>query len=282
MAQAVTFDVDGLRLSGLEVRPAGPVRGLVLALHGGGYRAGYWDYPPASLLDMAAARGFHAVGLDRPGYGAAFDQPCGLARQADIVFDLIAQLTSERAGVPVLVAGHSMGGILALMMAASPRAGRLTAIDACGVPLAFTPAMAEALAARHPEPGQTHYSAAPAERSRVIFYGPDGTFDPQVLAYDDTIAAPVPVAELVDGAAAPQTLPNVLPKIVCPVRLSFAEFEGASIVDAEVQARARAGLGGSVRAEVRLQPAAGHNISLHRIGADFHRGILDAFEAALG
>ncbi|MBW8814204.1 MAG: alpha/beta hydrolase [Caulobacterales bacterium] len=281
MIAPILIDVAGLRLSALEARPAGPAKGLVLALHGGGYRAGYWDYPPNSLLPMAAARGFHAVAVDRPGYGAAFDQTCGLARQAEIVFDVIDHLKRGDGDVPVLVAGHSMGGILALMMAASARSPAIAAVDACGVPLAFQPAMAKALAARRPQPGQTHYDAAPASQGHMLFYGPQATFDPAVLAYDDTIAAPVPVAELPDGAAAPDTMPAVMAAITLPVRLSFAAFEGASVVDDAMVARARGWLAGSARAEVRIQPDAGHNISLHRVGADFHRGVLNAFEALI-
>ena len=145
------FEVAGMTLSALEKRPTGPVRGIVLALHGGGYRAGYWDFQASSLLDIAAARGCLAVAIDRPGYGAARAFPMPLAQQASVVLQLAADLRAREGGAPLLLAGHSMGGILALIAGADPRATAiLAAIDACGVPLRYQPAMQEALLVCHP------------------------------------------------------------------------------------------------------------------------------------
>src|SRR3546814_2611602 len=50
------YRVGELALSARERQPAGAPKGIVLALHGGGYGAGYWDFSPTSLLDVAAAR----------------------------------------------------------------------------------------------------------------------------------------------------------------------------------------------------------------------------------
>jgi hypothetical protein len=49
-SEPVEFKVEGLSLSGLRNAVRSP-RSLVLALHGGGYSAGYWDNPdPAGSL----------------------------------------------------------------------------------------------------------------------------------------------------------------------------------------------------------------------------------------
>jgi hypothetical protein len=60
MSRVVEFSVDSVALSGLEARPSGPARATVLALHGGGYSARYWDNPSApdaSLLNLARCSG---------------------------------------------------------------------------------------------------------------------------------------------------------------------------------------------------------------------------------
>src|SRR3546814_13372178 len=69
------YRVGELALSARERQPAGAPKGIVLALHGGGYGAGYWDFSPTSLLDVAAARGHLGVAIHRPGSGAHLPPP---------------------------------------------------------------------------------------------------------------------------------------------------------------------------------------------------------------
>lgn len=265
-----------MTLSALEKRPTGPVRGIVLALHGGGYRAGYWDFQASSLLDIAAARGCLAVAIDRPGYGAARAFPMPLAQQASVVLQLAADLRAREGGAPLLLAGHSMGGILALIAGADPRATAiLAAIDACGVPLRYQPAMQEALLGWRLPPGESHFPPLDAEHGRETFFAADGSFDPAALDHAAAISAPVPGAEMPDAANAPQVLPALMRKITVPVRLTFAGKERSSIADATIAAAARADLSTSARADVRFEPGTGHNISLHHAASAFHHGIVD-------
>jgi pimeloyl-ACP methyl ester carboxylesterase len=275
MSQVARFRAGPLTLSGLEARPDGPAKGVVLALHGGGYLAGYWDYPGASLLQMAAARGFQAVAVDRPGYGVSADRCCGIPDQVERLLDLVEALAEQAGGAPVFLAGHSLGGILALLMASGPRSGRLAAVDVCGVPLEFTPAMGQGLAARRPAPGQTHDTSTAPEHRRALFFGPDDSFDPGVLDFDAEIAAPPPTVEITDATATPDFLPPAMRKITLPVRFTFSELEACSLV---VPARARELLAASRGAEVRIEPGVGHNISLHKRAATFHAEMLDFFE----
>lgn len=275
------YRIGDLALSARERRPAGRPRGIILALHGGGYGAGYWDFPPTSLLDVAAERGHLGVAIDRPGYGAAFDRPMPLAEQADAMLDLADELRAREGGVPLLLAGHSMGGILALTAAARPRAATaLAAIDACGVPLRYTDAMQAALDARRLNAGETHFPALGDAHARQAFFGADADFDPAALAYDAALRAPVPGAELPDAADAPRNLPALMRRITLPVRLSFAADEASSVADAAVAAEARAHLAASRRALVRFEAHSGHNISLHHVGRAFHHATIDWLEEA--
>lgn len=278
----VQFEVSGLTLSGRERRPSGPLRGIVLALHGGGYLAGYWDYAQHSLLDIAARRGFLAVAIDRPGYGASSGQPMAFDQQAEVILDLVEHLRAVHGPLPVLLAGHSMGGILTLMTAAKPRAADLlTALDVCGVPLRYPEAQQHGMLARQPEPGETHFPVSEVAHRRAMFYGLDGTFDAGVIAYDEAISAPVPGAEFIDAVHAPERLPAVMRAITLPLRMTFAEEEGSSIADAQVAAGAEANLAGSPKSQVRFEPACGHNISLHHVGTVFHEGMIDWLEENL-
>ncbi|HMQ17730.1 MAG TPA: alpha/beta hydrolase [Sphingopyxis sp.] len=276
-----SFHVGDLTLSARERRPAGVPKGIVLALHGGGYGAGYWDYPPTSLLGVAAERGHLGVAIDRPGYGAAFDRPMPLAAQAKVVLDLAAQLRANEGGVPLLLAGHSMGGILALIAAALPQAAdSVAAVDACGVPLRYAEPMQRALDARRLAAGETHSPGLDDDHVNMAFFGAEEDFTAEALAHDAALRVPVPAAELPDAANAPRDLPAVMRRIALPVRLSFAAQEASSIASEAIAAEARAHLAGSVRSMVRFEPHAGHNISLHRGGRDFHHAMIDWLEAA--
>lgn len=277
------FRVGDLMLSARERRPrAAPPKAIILALHGGGYGAAYWDFPPTSLLAIAAGRGHLAIAVDRPGYGAAFDRPMPLTAQADVILDLVELLLDREGPRPVLLAGHSMGGILALMIGAQPRAARcLRAIDVCGVPLRYGETMQAALLERRLADGETHFPAIDADQSRQVFFGADGTFTEEALAYDALLRAPVPGAELPDAAHAPHDLPATMRDIALPVRLSFADDERSSIATPEVAAEARGHLAANPQSLVRFEPRTGHNISLHSAGCDFHHGMIDWFESSM-
>jgi len=279
--ERTTFHRGALSLSAIVHRPHAKPRAIVLALHGGGYGASYWHHPDHSLLARAEKRGMVGIAIDRPGYGAAGQTNMSLTEQMDVLFDLFAALVAHHDGVPLLAAGHSMGAILALMMAASPRAPLISAVDASGVPFLYPDAVRDALAAREPAPAQTHFLPLERTHVRAAFYGPDGSFAPEVLVYDAGCAAPIPTAEIPDAAGAPETLPALLPEIACPVRLSFAEHEKSSVVDDDVIARARSGLAANPASRVRVEAGAGHNISLHNGGGRFHDAMLDWFETSV-
>ena len=93
--QTVDIAVRGIRLSGLVGRPSrAPPRALVVALHGGGSSAGYWDGPAPvqSFVRLAVQLGFAVLAVDRPGYGASRDVDPAMLRisqQVEILFDAI-------------------------------------------------------------------------------------------------------------------------------------------------------------------------------------------------
>ncbi|NEE43926.1 alpha/beta hydrolase, partial [Streptomyces sp. SID8455] len=73
-----------LTLSALLAEPVDMApRAVLVALHGGGMRAGYFDSrarPGLSLLALGAQLGYTVLAVDRPGYGlSAARLPRGLA-----------------------------------------------------------------------------------------------------------------------------------------------------------------------------------------------------------
>jgi pimeloyl-ACP methyl ester carboxylesterase len=281
MAERFTIDIGGQAIAGLRGVP-GP-RALVIALHGGGYEARYWhsgEGSEASLLDLGAALGFEVVAVDRPGYlGSAGPDPRGfsMAEQADLMFRFIETLAPGD-GRPVYLIGHSMGGILAVTMAADARGGRLAAIDVSGVPLRYPPEM-QSIIDRAAAGALSESTVAEIgdQGRRWMFYGADGSFDPAVAASVNG-GNPVPANEMADAFAAPTALPRQMERVAIPVQWTIAEQERSSVGGAPMLDYARSLLGACPHLTTTLQAASGHNISLHHVARAYHLRALAFFD----
>lgn len=257
---------------------AGNPRGVVLAIPGGGYDARYWhagDGSDTSLLSPGAMLGYDMVAVDRPGYGGsrgASPEGYDLDEQVDLLFATIEALAP--AGRPVFLIGHSMGGILAVRMAADPRGGRLAGIDVSGVPLRYPPHMLEGFRLAR-ETG----IAMEVDKAglRQLFYGPDGTFDPALGGRLDG-ACPVPPREMAKTIANPELLPPLMARVTLPVRWVCAEYEASSIMGEAMLGDIRAMMPRCRRLVAEMQVGSGHNISLHHVARAYHLKALAFFE----
>ena len=145
----IEFTVDGQKIAALTAGPAADPaadaaageagnRGkpLIAALPGGTYTARYFDVAGSSFgsfMDVAAAAGYRVVCFDRPGYGgspALAPAQNTFDRHAHLLADAIAQATERFGADGVFLTGHSIGGMIALMIAAGDRDFRLTGL--CG------------------------------------------------------------------------------------------------------------------------------------------------------
>lgn len=117
-SQTVTYEDHG----------AGPV---VVLLHGSMSDARMWQKVGAQLSDS-----FRVVAPNLPGYGGTSPRPAGAAPDTDYPAALIEALI-ERLGPPLLLAGHSYGGNVALTVALRQRisAGALALLEPVAVPL---------------------------------------------------------------------------------------------------------------------------------------------------
>ena len=287
LIEPVLIEGGGLSLSGLVARPQGQARALVVALHGGGYGAAYWNspVPGQSLLALAPQFGFTVLALDRPGYGASRDaDPARLTleRQTQDLFDVIEAWTAKAAFTgPVFLIGHSIGGILALMMAADPRALALSGIDVLGVPFRFPEdgggLLVRNLAARPGDPA----TMPKEDLQRYLLFGPEGSYPPEAFDHHARCVSATPAAEYQDGLAAPAIWPRVLPAIRLPVQFTLAEFETMQCTGWPILEEVRALLADSPCARVDLQRGSGHDASLHHIARAYHLRALAFFDERL-
>ncbi|MDF8335757.1 alpha/beta hydrolase [Novosphingobium cyanobacteriorum] len=276
----VTLKVGDISLSGLRMGDK-HADTLVIALHGGGYDANYWhvgDQYDGSLLRLGAGLGFDVLALDRPGYGASSGVSPGgftLEQQADILFALLDSINDDR---PVYLVGHSMGGILAVMMAADDRGARLSGIDVSGVPLHYPPDMRKQLAlSLEGDAGSIGTSAPPSpERLREMFYGPDDSFDPALAALVDGKNV-APLAEVRNAANAPDVLPPLMRDVRVPVQWTIAEHERSSTGGKDMLNFVASNLPECPHLATFWQKQSGHNISIHHVGLAYHLRALAFF-----
>jgi pimeloyl-ACP methyl ester carboxylesterase len=108
MGAWLTFERDGVRLACLDFGGAGP---SALLLHGLAGHAGEWAETASWLSGRC-----RVVALDQRGHGRSERQPADVSREAHVadVADAIRQLDLG----PVLLVGQSLGGHLAMLVAA--------------------------------------------------------------------------------------------------------------------------------------------------------------------
>src|SRR5439155_23717955 len=101
--------VDGRRVSYLTAGGAAAARAILL-IHGSGVSAGYWINQLCSLGDA-----FQVAAIDLPGHGKSDPIPqASVEAYAETVGKFLKALDMD----PVLVVGHSLGGAVAMALAA--------------------------------------------------------------------------------------------------------------------------------------------------------------------
>lgn len=110
---------DGLQLH-IREWPAGNARGTVLIVHGLGEHIGRYVHVAAQLN----AWGWSAVGYDQRGHGGSEGARGELHHSDDLLTDLALMIDSVRAKSPgpLVLFGHSMGGLVAARFVAAASA----------------------------------------------------------------------------------------------------------------------------------------------------------------
>ena len=282
----IEFSVDGLSIAALTAGPAdtgaaagtgiGAGRGkpLIAALHGGTYTAHYFDVAGSSqgsFMDAAAAAGYLVVGFDRPGYGAstALDPAENtFARHAHLLADAIAQAAVRFSADGVFLAGHSIGGMIAMMIAAGDMDFRLTGLSVTGMGAVIRAGgPAHALASL---PADETVDLPYDQRDQVMF-GPASTWTPEAVRAAHGSYAPTPVRELIQAPQWPdEHLPGLAPRIRVPVHNALAEFDALwDSSPATVEQFAKL-LTVAPFVDASIARATGHSIDHHILGHALH------------
>ncbi|MEU0743265.1 PfkB family carbohydrate kinase [Streptomyces sp. NPDC006134] len=245
-----------LERTGAWVVTRGAPRATVVALHGGGVHAGYFDgqaHPDLSLLTLGTRLGFTVLAVDRPGYGhsaARLPEGLPLAAQSAVLGAALADFTAGHpVGAGLFLLGHSLGGKLALLAAADGPPLLGVDVSGCG---------------HRPAAGP----AAPDRAARA--WGPLGLYPPGTFRPDADLFRPIPPREAADIPHWPRLFTRIAPRVRVPVRFTFAEHERWWCHGDRDLADLRARFTGAPRVLTERQPSAGHNISLGWAARSYH------------
>ncbi|MGW0940546.1 alpha/beta fold hydrolase [Streptomyces sp. NPDC002666] len=271
----LTFEVDGHKITAIAAGPAEPTgKPLIAALHGGTYTAQYFDVagaPEGSFLDVAVAHGYPVVAFDRPGYGGstALEPDANtFTRHVALLSAALAQATERFSADGVFLVGHSIGGMIALMIAASDPDIPLIGVSATGMGAVIpSGGAAEALGSL---PADATVDLPYEERDKVMF-GPEHTYRAEGLRQAHASYAPVPVRELVQAPRWPREhLPVLAPKVRVPVHNALAEFDALWSSGAENVAKFAALFTAAPFVDASVARATGHCIDHHTLGHTLH------------
>lgn len=255
-------------------REVGPGTPLIVALPGGAYTADYFDVPGCSLMERAAALGIPVVALDRPGYVASTPLPppeATLERNAAWLDRAIDRVWSQQASLGaegIVLVGHSIGGAIAVLIAARQPRWPLRGIAISGVGFTPPPEVAGAWASLP----QDDYVSLPPEGKDFFMFGPASTWDPSVPPRTRVADAPTPRAELLDIVSGwPALFASRATHVTVPVHYRQAEFDKLWVVDQAEIERFGQGFPNSPSVDAKLCASAGHCIDFHRAGAAFQQ-----------
>ncbi|MFD5449444.1 alpha/beta hydrolase [Streptomyces sp. NPDC003470] len=261
----ITLTAETEPVTGLLAEPSdGPSRALVVALHGGGMTAGYFDgqaHPDVSLLTLGSRLGCTVLALDRPGYGPhALGRCDGLTvtEQVGPVAAAVEEFTERHTGHGgTLLLGHSFGGKLALALAAyrPPRALLGVEVSGAGLRLAVPPERA----------GQRDGIAL-----RRLNWGPLNLYPPGTFRAGESVVARMPRREAESVGDWATVSADVLPRVRVPVRFTFAEHEAWWRHGPDDVTELTDSLTAAPRVVVDRLQRAGHNISLGLAARAYH------------
>ncbi|MFE2288804.1 alpha/beta hydrolase [Streptomyces sp. NPDC059443] len=264
------LDAGGIPLSAILVEPAagtGP-RSTILAVHGRGMRAAYWN----SFVPLATALGHAVLAVDRPGYGDSAELlPEGqtLAQQADTLHAALKEhARTHETGAGFFLLGHSDGGKVALHTAAAPGAVPLLGLDTSGTGYHYNP---EAL----------HFPSTLGGGATKLNWGPLNLYPRGTFQASRALLSPTPARESAETIHWPRQFEALAPEVRIPVRLTFAEHEAWWHLDDATLSAMASRLTASPSVTVDHLPAAGHNIGLGHSANAYHLRTLAFLEDCL-
>jgi pimeloyl-ACP methyl ester carboxylesterase len=264
--------VDGVPMSALVAEAPDP-QAVIVAVHGGGTTALYFDcpgHPESSLLRAGAAHGYTVIALDRPGYGSSAPYPESMAhpeQRVALAYGAVDRVLGERPrGAGLFLMAHSGGCELALRMAADGQRSDLLGMELAGTGRHYHPAAREILkvATRDHRPAGL----------RELLWDPAELYPPEVLRGATVYPGAPPYEDQMVSNWARQDFPALAPAVRVPVQFSIAEHEKVWQSDPPAQAEIASMFSGAPRFQINEHSDAGHNISLGHTAAAYHSTVL--------
>jgi pimeloyl-ACP methyl ester carboxylesterase len=270
--------VEGISIVGSYAEPPEPTsKPLIVALHGGAYKGLYFDVGTpghGSFMDLAVREGHPVISFDRPGYGASsavLPAENTFDRQAELLGQAIAHTASQLSAAQVALVGHSIGGMIALTIAAVDIEFSLVGVSATGMGAEIgVGGPADGLAAAAEAAG-VEVIALPSEQADQVMFGPAWTFDPGVLSDAHASYSPAPAVELI---AAPKwatgKLPGLAPQVTVPVHNELAEFDALWVSSQKSIDSFAALFTAAPFVVASIARGTGHSIDHHLLGHALH------------
>jgi pimeloyl-ACP methyl ester carboxylesterase len=258
--------------------PSGTADTLVVCIHGGGCNGRYFELKSNSTVDAALARGFDVLVLDRPGYGGNQAPPTAspISDTAPRIRDFIEQVRAAHAphsgGIGII--GHSIGGAIAVTMAAQRGEWPLRAMAISGIGDVSPPTIRNL---RHPS-GVTHIPP-PQELTDGLFFDPDRQLKWKPVASLRAAAEPWLVTEVVEVVERwPADWRRMAERVDIPVHLRLAEHERIWETGEDVVERMASALAAAPVVDSALLPRGGHLYEATAEGPKFVQSQLDFLE----
>ncbi|BDE16476.1 MULTISPECIES: alpha/beta hydrolase [Mycobacterium] len=261
-------------MSGVIAEADNP-KAVLLAIHGGGTSAVYFDcpgHPELSLLRLGATLGFTVVAIDRPGHGSSAAYPEAVQtpeQRVDLAYGALDRILGERPrGAGLFLLGHSGGCELATRMAA--HAGDHRGAGLLGLELGGTGRR------YHDAAKQIMKAAEVKERppgTRELLWEPTRLYPPDILHGVTNSSSAPPYERDVALNWPHRYFPELAPAVRVPVRYSLGEHDNVFRSDPAALAE----IGGMFQTApsfvTELHSDAGHNLSLGHSAADYHRTV---------
>jgi pimeloyl-ACP methyl ester carboxylesterase len=282
----ISIDASNVKLSG-RFLPAtnGEPRALLVALHGGTYTSKYFDTPSSSLMELCATLGYSILALDRPGYGTAtsvpfdqlsFDGQVPMLRQA--LTEVWQHYGQQSAGMFLI--GHSIGGMIALLLAAEKPHEHLIGVSMTGAGGLYNDQTKAAFASLARASDEPTVMMDIAIKLRAM-YGPEWSYPAEQGQYDPQRDVRTAAIELGEAQLWSARMPKVAMQVHVPVQFIVPEYDHIWRPDAEALSPVSAMFSDVPFVDVGVQRLAGHSVELHTLARAFYMKILAFVEECI-
>lgn len=276
-ARVTLISQDGRCSASLLPQPAGRTAPLLACISGGGCNGRYFEVMAPSVAALAHARGHAVLLLDRPGYGGSEPIAGGRPIRDSLprIRSLLAVALARAGASDLLLVGHSIGGAVALMLAAAPEGLPLAAVAVSGIgdePPHATQAWSASLDGPAPPP----------DFGADLFFAPPGSYSWRGPAALRRATEPWRMTEVVEIVERwPREWPALAARIKLPVHLRLADHDGIWRTGEAVVRRMASRLTRSPLVDAALLPDGGHAYEFHRRGPELIAAQLDFLDQVI-